>query len=127
MLSADDGGRSVIGWRAGADGVGERVEAKALGDASGEVLVDVAQVGHHPRADAGLLELRQLEHERVDDVRLLDRRLADVELAGLAVVVGETFRPDPLLRRRRSAGEGREPPTGSSRGPPSSPAHELGS
>ena len=77
--------------------VRERVEAQAVGDASGEVLVDVAEVGNHAGADAGLFALAQLEHEGVDDVLLLDRCLADVELAGLAVVVGEAQGADPLL------------------------------
>ena len=77
--------------------LGERVEAQADGNASGEVLVDVAEVGHHACPDPSLFTLAQLEHEGVDDVGLLDRGLADVELTGLAVVIAEALRPHPLL------------------------------
>ena len=84
-------------------------EAETVGDTSGEVLVDVAQVGDHAGADAGLLALAQLEHERVDDVLLLDRCLAHVELASLAEVVGEALRADPLLRALDGLREARVP------------------
>ena len=99
MLSAGDGGRSVIGGRAGADGVraarSRRSPSATRRAKSSSTLRRLATI----RARMpGCSHLRQLEHERVDDVRLLDRRLADVELAGLAVVVGEALRADPLLR-----------------------------
>ena len=119
MLSAGDAGRSSIGRRAGSLAAGKLVEAEPVGDATGEVLVDVAQVGDHPLADVQALALAQLEHEGVDDVVLLDGCLADQELAGLAVVVGERLGPDPSLRPGSSAGKVGNPPLGSSRGPPS--------
>ena len=113
MLSAGDGGRSVIGWRAGNRRFGERVEPQPGGDPPGEVVVDVAQVGDHPGADAGLLALAQLEHEGVDDVGLLDRGLADVELAGLAVVVGEASRSGrAALVPSIGSSKVRKPPSG---------------
>ena len=62
------------------------------------------------RRMSGVSHLAQLEHERVGDVLLLRRRLADVELAGLAVVVGEALGPEPaLLAARRARGNVRNP------------------
>ena len=74
------------------------------------------------------LDLAQLEHERVADVALLDRVLAQVELPGLAVVVGEALRAQPPLLAALLGGErlGSRSP-GSSRGPPTSGLHEFGS
>ena len=46
----------------------------------------------------GGLHLAQFEGQRVRDVALLGRRLADVELPRLAVVVGEALGADALLR-----------------------------
>ncbi len=46
---------------------------------------------------SGALDLAQLEHKRVADVLLLDRRLADEELPRLAVVIGEALRTQPHL------------------------------
>ena len=113
MLSAGDAGRSVIGSRNGA--ARRRAAAsrpRPVGDAPGEVVVDVAQVGDHPLADVDALALAQLEDEGVDDVVLLDRCLADEELAGLAVVVGERLRADPALRPGLLVGERQEPAVG---------------
>ena len=64
MLSAADGGRSVIGGRAGVLAGRQLGQAEAVGDGRGERLVDVAQVGDHALADGGALDLRQLEDER---------------------------------------------------------------
>ena len=77
-------------------------------------------------ANVGPLDLAQLEHQRVADVLLLDRRLADEELPRLAVVVGKALRAQPQLRARRPPpGSVRKPRVGFSRGPPS--LHEFGS
>ena len=81
----------------GRQGVGQLGQAEAAGDRPGQVLVYVAERGHHPAADRRLAALAELEGERVDDVLLLDVGLADEELACLAVVVGEAFRPQPPL------------------------------
>ena len=129
MLSAGETaqvlpGRRAGGWRR----VGQVIQAEAVGDRLGQVLVDVEQAGHHPRADAGPVALAQLEGERVGDVLLLDRGLAEVELPGLAVVVGEALRPQPPLRARLVGRVAAEPAlAGSSRGPPSSAGQEFGS
>src|SRR3546814_5655982 len=53
---------------------------------------------HQTRADIRPLHLAQFEHQCVGDMLLLDRRLADVELPGLAVMVAKTFGPQPGLR-----------------------------
>ena len=77
---------------------------------------------------AGLSHLAELEHECVDNVLLLDVGLADEELAGLAVVVGEAFGPQPPLGAglvALAAGVGAKPAAGSSRGPGGS--QEFGS
>jgi hypothetical protein len=47
----------------------------------------------HALADVHPLALGELEYQGVADVLLLDRRLADEELAGLAVMVREAARP----------------------------------
>ncbi len=49
------------------------------------------------RTDVDAFDLRQLEHQRIADVLLLDQGLANEELARLAVMVGEAFRADALL------------------------------
>ena len=46
---------------------------------------------------SGRSTLRQLEHERVADVFVLDAGLAHEELPGLAVVVGEALGANPAL------------------------------
>ena len=66
----------------------------------------------------GVFDLAEFERQRRRDMALLRRRLADVELARLAVVVGKAFRPQPhllalLLGREmigsRAAGDSRGP------------------
>ena len=52
----------------------------------------------HALADHGLDAFAQLEHERVAEMVLLDRRLADVELSRLTVMIGECLRSLPHLR-----------------------------
>ena len=52
---------------------------------------------YRPRTDVGPLDLAQFEHDRIADMLLLDRHLADIELPRLAIMIGETLRPDPLL------------------------------
>ena len=127
MLRAGDSGRSVIGSRNGAAGVGHGIEAETLGDAAGEVVVDVAQVGDHPLADVDALALAKLEDEGVDDVVLLSGCLADEELAGLAVVVAERLRADPALRPGFLVGERQEAAGGILARPAAPPFHEFGS
>ena len=57
----------------------------------GQLRRDVHQPGHHALADRRRLHPRQLEAEGVDDVRLLDRRLAVPEQRRLRVVIGEAL------------------------------------
>ena len=102
MLSASEGGRSVIGARAGGAASGS-AQAQAVGHLGGQVLVDVAQMRDHALANARRFDLAQFEGQRIGDVLLLDRRLADEELARLAIMVGEGFRARAHLRRRPPA------------------------
>ena len=53
MLSAGDSGRSVMGGRAGVDGVTDSVETEPVGHRVGEFLIDVEQVAHHAHTDLG--------------------------------------------------------------------------
>jgi hypothetical protein len=82
---------------------------------------------HHPRADVGALDLRQLEHQRIADMLLLDRQLADQELARLAIMVGEAFGTHSELGSVLDAAKLVKPRCGSSRGPPISAPQLLGS
>ncbi len=63
---------------------------------------------HYARADGHFLHLAQLKNQRARNVALLDAGLAQVELAGLAVVVGEAFGPDALFLALHLGGEGME-------------------
>ncbi len=49
----------------------------------------MAQMADHPLTDVQPLDLGQFEHQRIAHMGLLDRGLRDVELARLAVVIGE--------------------------------------
>ena len=74
MLSVGDGVEVEVGRRPPALAcVGQRGMPRPSAMRGGEVLVDVAQVGDHPLADVGPLDLGELEGEGVDDVLLLDR------------------------------------------------------
>ena len=84
---------------------GQLAQAETLGDRGGELLVHVSQPGHHPGPDLVPFALAQLEDESVGDVPALDVGLADVELAGLAVVVGEALRSQPALGPAISSGK----------------------
>ena len=96
---AERRGRRQVSGRARppARGRRQRRHAQPVGDAAGQVLVGVAQVGHHALPDVGPLDLAQLEREGIGDVLLLDRGLAAEEQAGLAVVVGEARSPQAPL------------------------------
>src|SRR6202012_2969634 len=76
---------------------GPSPRAEPLGPLGRERLVHVPQPGHHAGPDLLPLALAQLERERLRDMRALDVGLADVELARLAVVVGEALRAQPPL------------------------------
>ena len=67
------------------------VDADALGDRDGEVVVDVVEVLDHALAYVAVLDLAELEPERGDDVLLLPARHAVPEQRRLAVVVGEAL------------------------------------
>jgi len=60
----------------------------------GQIIVYVEQVRNDSTANVGPLDLAQLENQRILHMLLLGRRLADVELTRLTVVVGETLRTD---------------------------------
>ena len=97
--SAGEGAMSTTG-AAGAGGRGSGVERQAVGDAPAEVCVDVEQVADHRLADVRRLDLRQLEHQRRREVRLLGRGLAAEEQPRLAVVVGEGLGADAAALAR---------------------------
>ena len=67
---------------------------------SGQSPIDIRKMGNHSLADGRFFDLAQFENQCRGDMFLLDRCLADVELASLAVVVGKTRRPQPDLRAR---------------------------
>ena len=54
------------------DLAGRRRDAEVGGDGLGEPGIDVGEVRHHARLDAGAHALAQLEAERLRDVQLLD-------------------------------------------------------
>ena len=83
---------------------GDLVDADALGDAAGQVLVDVEEQVAHPLADVEVVDLPELELPGAHDVPLLrvglavpeQRRLGEVIVEGLAAVAH--LLPRHLLR-----------------------------
>ena len=65
-------------------------ERLLLRAAENQCLCSDSVISAHYRADGGR-GLRQFEDQRRCHMRLFDRVLADVELPGLAVVIGEQF------------------------------------
>ena len=97
----------------------QRIEAQALCDVHRELVVDVEEMRDDARSNLGCFDLAQLENERRGDVLPLQRRLADVELASLIVVIGEALRssttawcragPRHTTRSRSAASPGARP------------------
>ena len=123
MLSAGEGLRSC--GRPG--GVGRLAASPSAGGPSATVSASASSMfsrcDDHPLADRRRLDLAQLEGQRVGDVPLLDLGLADEELPGLAVVVGEAS-PARTRSFGPSSGVGKgcgSPARGDSRGPPLRP------
>ena len=95
MLSVGDGLRSCRVGLAAVRRLRHLLQPQALGDRLRPAPASMlSRCDDHPRADRRGLDLAQLERQGVGDVALLDLGLADVELPGLAVVVGERLRPD---------------------------------
>ncbi len=86
-------------------GVRKLSKAKPVRYGLGEAGIDVQQMRDHAGSDVRPFDLAQLEGEGVADVFLLDRRLAQVELPGLAVMVGEAFGAQPALGAIRGLGK----------------------
>ena len=101
-----DGGRSVIGGRAGVEASGNVASRSASPTRLAKSSSTLRRLATIRARMPGCSALAQLEHEGVNDVVLLDRGLTDEELAGLAVVVGEPVRAHPLLRALQFLGVG---------------------
>ena len=99
MLSAGDGFRSCDRLRAGVGRLRHLLQPRGPRPPSApSVLVDVQQVRRpSARGSPASRTLLSSKTKRVGDVRCSIVGLADVELPGLAVVVGERLRPDPQL------------------------------
>src|SRR4030095_8897306 len=88
----------------------------------GQRLIDIQEMRHHPDPDSGCFDLAQLEGEGGGDVGLLDRRLAQIELTRLAIMVCEGLRSDTLFLSLLFDWRGREPGLGRLTGAASRPA-----
>jgi hypothetical protein len=86
------------------------VDADPLGDAPGQILVDVEEQVAHPLADVQVLDLPELELPRADDVALLGVALAVPEQRGLGEVVVERLAALAHLRTRHLLREAAEAP-----------------
>ena len=91
---------------------GQVGQAQTVGDGFRKIAVDDHQVADHALPDRQVFDLGQLEDEGVGDMPFLDIGLAEVELAGLTVVVGKGLGPDALLRPRLLGRVGGEPALG---------------
>jgi hypothetical protein len=87
-----------------------------MGDAFGEILIDMTQMSDDGLAHLNMLHLRKFENERGRDVRLLISSLAAIELPCLAVVVGKAFCADAAFVSRSFTSALRKPVVGLSRG-----------
>ena len=87
---------------------GNSHDPQTIGDGLSEVGVDIEQVADHAFANRREFAFAEFEHQRIGDVALLNQCLADVELAGLAVMVGKAFRAQPHLRAFGLLGKGLE-------------------
>jgi hypothetical protein len=67
------GRRQIAAGRAGGLGRRRQLEAEPDRDGAREIVVDVAQVGHHPGSDRLDLAPGQLEDQRLGEVALLHR------------------------------------------------------
>src|SRR6202000_1995793 len=102
LVAAEDaqrrgGGEVMTRLAGGRRRRGQFAQAEALGHLGRERLVHVPQPGHHAGPDLLPRALAQLKRERLRDMRALDVGLADVELARLAVVVGQALRAERAL------------------------------
>ena len=85
--------RRIRGQRlqGGARHDGRQRQAQGIGQVLRQGFVDIAQHGDDALADHHRLHLAQFKAERVHNVLLFDRRLADPEQTRLAIMLGEFF------------------------------------
>src|SRR5277367_5148283 len=86
------------GWFRSRGLIWHSFKTQVVGDLFCQTAVYVHQVRDDPRTNVRSFYLAQLESERGGNMGLLDWRLADIELARLAVVVGKSFGTNANLR-----------------------------
>ncbi len=97
MLSAADGSRSSRVGIAASAGLGHRLNPEFPCNGGCQRLIDIQEMRDHAFADDGRFDFAEFERQCRRDVTLFRGCLTDVELPGLAIVVGKALRTQSRL------------------------------